>query len=305
MWHDSYVLVVLAVAALAVLGCVVAVALGHGGEMAEFPPDVPPLELPEAGRLTAVDFMSLRLPVSLVGYHTQTVDETLRRVATALSERDTRIAILEQRLAELHGDRPQARGTGYAGAARPPRTEHLPQPPQGEPTEIHGGAAAVAFGATRPLASPDGVGGEGAVRNGTAAAESAEEPRDGVARAARDGSAREDVAEDAAEKDAPEAEPEEAARRDSGEQDAREDARESAEKASVGPAGRAGEEKETAPRDAAGSGGTGPAKPDAAPAGGKADAAAKDGAGKGASGAAPSGAAAPAGVDPLEGEDDW
>ena len=83
LWHDSYVLVVLAVAALAVLGCVVAVALGHGGEMTEFPPDVPPLDLPEAGQLTAVDFMSLRIPVALVGYHTQSVDETLRPVEGA------------------------------------------------------------------------------------------------------------------------------------------------------------------------------------------------------------------------------
>lgn len=135
MWHDSYVLVVLAVAALVVLGCVVAVALGHGGEMTEFPPDVPPLDLPEAGQLTAVDFMSLRLPVALVGYHTQTVDETLRRVATALSERDTRIAVLEQRVAELLTDRLQARQEAYARPARPPRTEHVPQPPHGEPTE--------------------------------------------------------------------------------------------------------------------------------------------------------------------------
>ncbi|MEV5411634.1 hypothetical protein AB0K60_22700 [Thermopolyspora sp. NPDC052614] len=128
-------LVVLAVAALAVLGCVVAVALGHGGEMTEFPPDVPPLDLPEAGQLTAVDFMSLRLPVALVGYHTQTVDETLRRVATALSERDTRIAVLEQRVAELLTGRLQARQEVYAKPAKPPRTEHLPQPPRGEPTE--------------------------------------------------------------------------------------------------------------------------------------------------------------------------
>ena len=156
LWHDSYVLVVLAVAALAVLGCVVAVALGHGGEMTEFPPDVPPLDLPEAGQLTAVDFMSLRIPVALVGYHTQSVDETLRRAATALSERDTRIAILEQRVAELLTDRLQARQEVYARPTRPPRTEHLPEPPQGEPTEAatapEGGPAGF-LGPTRPFAA--------------------------------------------------------------------------------------------------------------------------------------------------------
>ncbi|MFI6508523.1 hypothetical protein ACIBCT_13030 [Streptosporangium sp. NPDC050855] len=102
-------LVVLALAAIAVIAGVTAVAMGRGGELKEFPPDVPPLDLPAAGRLGAVDFMALQLPVSLVGYHTQSVDETLNRVAGALSERDTRIAVLEQRVSELLAGRLQAR----------------------------------------------------------------------------------------------------------------------------------------------------------------------------------------------------
>jgi hypothetical protein len=131
LWHDSYVLVVLVVAALVVLGCVVLVSLGRGGELAEFHPDVPPLELPEAGQLNAVDFASLHLPIGLVGYHTQTVDETLQRAATALSERDTRIAVLEQRVAELLAGRLQARQEAFARPAEPPRTEHQPDVPNG------------------------------------------------------------------------------------------------------------------------------------------------------------------------------
>ena len=83
MWHDSYVLVVLALAAVAVIAGVTVVAMGRGGELTEFAPDVPPLDLPAAGQLSAVDFMALQLPVSLVGYHTQSVDETLNRVANA------------------------------------------------------------------------------------------------------------------------------------------------------------------------------------------------------------------------------
>ena len=83
--------------------------MGRGGELTEFAPDVPPLDLPDAGQLSAVDFMVLQLPVSLVGYHTQSVDETLNRVANALSERDTRIAVLEQRVSELLSSRLQAR----------------------------------------------------------------------------------------------------------------------------------------------------------------------------------------------------
>ncbi|MFG1962724.1 hypothetical protein [Nonomuraea sp. NPDC049028] len=119
-------LVVLAIAALAILACVVLVSLGRGGELTEFPPDVPPLDLPEPGQLTAVDFMALQLPVNLVGYHTQSVDETLRRAATAISARDTRIAVLEQRVSELLSSRLYARQEVYAAPGAGLRTDHEP-----------------------------------------------------------------------------------------------------------------------------------------------------------------------------------
>ncbi|MGV9303564.1 hypothetical protein ACWDLG_09350 [Nonomuraea sp. NPDC003727] len=122
-------LVVLAIAALAILACVVVVSLGKGGELGEFPPDVPPLGLPEAGQLTAVDFMALQLPVNLVGYHTQSVDESLRRAANAISARDTRIAVLEQRVSELLASRLQARQEAYASPGVAPRTDHRPAAP--------------------------------------------------------------------------------------------------------------------------------------------------------------------------------
>ncbi|WP_204286934.1 hypothetical protein [Microbispora amethystogenes] len=116
-------LVVLVIAGLAVIACVVMVSLGHGGEMAEFSSDAPPLGLPAAGELTPTDLMTLRLPISLVGYGTHAVDETLNRVSIALAERDTRIAVLEQRVAELAYGQPRARdaapeeGTGPAHEA--------------------------------------------------------------------------------------------------------------------------------------------------------------------------------------------
>ncbi|MET9336915.1 hypothetical protein [Nonomuraea sp. NPDC003804] len=122
-------LVVLAIAALAILACVVVVSLGKGGELGEFPPDVPPLGLPEAGQLTAVDFMALQLPVNLVGYHTQSVDESLRRAANAIRARDTRIAVLEQRVSELLASRLQARQEAYASPGAAPRTDHRPTAP--------------------------------------------------------------------------------------------------------------------------------------------------------------------------------
>jgi hypothetical protein len=134
LWHDSYVLVILIIAGLAVLACVVTVSLGYGGELADFPPDVPPLDLPDAARVTAADLVAVQLPVGLVGYHTEIVDEVLQRVSSALSARDDRIAVLEQRVAELLADRLQARQEAYARPAEPPRIEHLPEVPTGAPT---------------------------------------------------------------------------------------------------------------------------------------------------------------------------
>ncbi|MEU6717751.1 hypothetical protein ABZ897_40330 [Nonomuraea sp. NPDC046802] len=150
-------LLILAIAAIAILGCVVLVSLGRGGELTEFPPDVPPLNLPEAGQLTAVDFMALQLPVNLVGYHTQSVDETLRRAANAISARDTRIAVLEQRVSELMSSRLYARQEVYAAPGSGLRTDHEPEAPaaprelseQGDPLTASG--ATVAWDAAEEL----------------------------------------------------------------------------------------------------------------------------------------------------------
>ncbi|MBP2707660.1 hypothetical protein JOL79_28145 [Microbispora sp. RL4-1S] len=122
-------LVVLVIAGLAVVACVMMVSLGHGGEMAEFPPDAPPLDLPEGSRLAAADILGLELPVGLVGYNTHLVDQTLQRVALALDERDSRIAVLEQRVTELLAARVQARQEAFARPAEPPRTDHEPDVP--------------------------------------------------------------------------------------------------------------------------------------------------------------------------------
>ncbi|TQS24639.1 hypothetical protein [Microbispora sp. KK1-11] len=116
-------LVVLVIAGLAVIACVVMVSLGHGGEMAEFPPDAPPLELPAAGQMTPADLIALQLPIGLVGYSTQAVDETLHRVSVALGERDTRIAVLEQRVTELSYARLQAREETKQAETRQPETK--------------------------------------------------------------------------------------------------------------------------------------------------------------------------------------
>ncbi|MCG5216689.1 hypothetical protein [Streptosporangium sp. KLBMP 9127] len=177
-------LVVLALAALAILAGVVVVSMGRGGELKEFPPDVPPLNLPDAGQLSAVDFVSLQLPVSLVGYHTQSVDETLHRVAGAISARDTKIAVLEQRVTELLAGRLYARQEAQAGPPLPVRrssSEHRPGGPDQFPSLPESGIAAAGL----PREQPADLGGRHRdtsepVDGGARGAEPAEQEQDEV-----------------------------------------------------------------------------------------------------------------------------
>ena len=106
-----YVLVLMAVALAAILVAIVFVAIGRGGEMAQFPNDYAP---PEFGALAATDVALLRPPTALWGYHMQATDEALNSIALAISERDVRIASLERQLADLHGSAPMP------GNSRPP-----------------------------------------------------------------------------------------------------------------------------------------------------------------------------------------
>ena len=91
----------IAAAAVAVLASVVVLALGKGGELAEAHPDHPPLPLPVGRPLMGTDVALLRLPKGMWGYHVGVTDEALRRMAYALTERDARVAFLQQQLAEL------------------------------------------------------------------------------------------------------------------------------------------------------------------------------------------------------------
>ncbi len=94
-------IVAIALAGLAVVVAVVLLASGMGGELADSHPDHPPLPLPGNRPIAGTDAALLRLPLGVWGYHTRVTDEALRRLSYALTERDTRIAILEQQAAEL------------------------------------------------------------------------------------------------------------------------------------------------------------------------------------------------------------
>lgn len=110
--------VVLALAGLAVLGAIVVVAMGRGGELALARPDIPPPR--DDGWTAGEPAVSSRLPRGLWGYQVDITDTALRRLSHELTERDARIATLERQLAELRG----RRGT------EPPRAD-----PAGEPDD--------------------------------------------------------------------------------------------------------------------------------------------------------------------------
>jgi hypothetical protein len=113
------VAITVAVAAVAVLAAIVVVAVGGGGELSVEHPDHPPLTLPGRRPVAGTDALLLRLPLGLWGYHKQITDEALDRFSHELTERDTRIAVLEQQLAE-------ARQRLYGEVSAPPYRNALP-----------------------------------------------------------------------------------------------------------------------------------------------------------------------------------
>jgi hypothetical protein len=106
---------VLILTSLAILVGVVSVAIGRGGEMAEFAGDYPPCEADDL--MTAADVALLRPPSALWGYNVQATDEALGRIAQVVTERDVEIAALRRQLAE---QRAGAASTGAAPAGPAP-----------------------------------------------------------------------------------------------------------------------------------------------------------------------------------------
>jgi len=111
--------VLLLLAGAVILVGVVSVAMGRGGEMAEFPSDYLPPTLDDL--LTAADVAALRPPSGLWGYNIQVTDEALGRIAQVVTERDVEIAMLRQQLAELRAGNGPAQRAGGRYPVIPPR----------------------------------------------------------------------------------------------------------------------------------------------------------------------------------------
>jgi len=144
--------ILLLLAGVVILVGVVSVAMGRGGEMAEFATDSLPPSLDDV--MTAADVAMLRPPSALWGYNAQVTDEALSRIAQVMTERDVEIAVLRQQLAELRaatGSHPAITATLLArskartetsGLDAPPRRapdDHAPEPGPVEPGPVEPG----------------------------------------------------------------------------------------------------------------------------------------------------------------------
>ncbi len=89
--------VVIILAALAILGGIVVVAMGRGGELAGPTEDSPPV----ADFETGADVARYRPPPALLGYHAGATEYALLLAGRALADRDAEIAWLRSRLSEL------------------------------------------------------------------------------------------------------------------------------------------------------------------------------------------------------------
>jgi hypothetical protein len=134
-WHDSCVLVlpiVLIVAAVAILGGVIVVAMGRGGELAPSSADVRPLD---TDIVTAADVALLRPPAALWGYDMRATDEALNQVARTVTERDVEIADLRRQLADMQSapdDAGQERNPRHAAAPTNTAGQEVPDQDPGE-----------------------------------------------------------------------------------------------------------------------------------------------------------------------------
>jgi hypothetical protein len=111
------VIVAIVIAAVVILGGIIAVAMGKGGELAR--------ELPEPPARTdfqsSSDVADYRPPAALIGYNALATEQALALIARSIAERDEEIEWLRGRLAELQpeslGDPSPAGSAGTAAGA--------------------------------------------------------------------------------------------------------------------------------------------------------------------------------------------
>jgi hypothetical protein len=109
------VYLVLLVAAGAILGGVVVVAMGRGGQIATFRRDIP---VPAVRFFTPDEVALARLPLAFFGYQVQATGDALAAAAALVDERDAEIAELRRELSRFGGGS-MGGGSAGPGAAAP------------------------------------------------------------------------------------------------------------------------------------------------------------------------------------------
>jgi hypothetical protein len=117
--------VAIILAAAVILGGVVVVAMGRGGELARERPEVPA----SADFRTWSDVARYRPPAALLGYHARTTEHALSLIARTIAERDAEIEWLRERLAEARPGfgpyQPDAAGSADQAAGAGPGPDDL------------------------------------------------------------------------------------------------------------------------------------------------------------------------------------
>ncbi len=106
------VYLVLLLAAVGILGGVVVVAMGRGGQIANFRSDIP---IPAMRFRTADDVALVKLPLAPFGYQVRATEDALVAAAALVDAREAQIAELRRELAGLSGDAGETTRTGVVG----------------------------------------------------------------------------------------------------------------------------------------------------------------------------------------------
>jgi hypothetical protein len=105
---------VLILAAIAILGGVIVVAMGRGGELAYSLAD----SASYGRELTSTaELARFRPPAAFLGYSAQATDEALQQITQAMAERDAELAVLRREVAILR-ERQSEAAAGDTDAAR-------------------------------------------------------------------------------------------------------------------------------------------------------------------------------------------
>jgi hypothetical protein len=154
------VIVAIVIAAAVILGGIIVVAMGRGGELARERP-----ELPGSTDFTSwSDVADYRPPAALIGYNAAATEQALALIARSIAERDAEIDWLRGRLAEFQPESLDDAATEAAADAAAGATAELPAegddagPPVAEARWQAGGSASsvASFAVPQPVSRHGG-----------------------------------------------------------------------------------------------------------------------------------------------------